>query len=161
MLLAAPGSSNRHCGRFDWLVPVLLLGAQILYLAAAGLATSVPGPVIFVLCSAVLLRYADLAFPGRPVMLVAPRQPGSEASERGTGLGWEGRLLFAGVAAALGIGTYAYIALAAYLGALIGAKAVASCLRPRVGNGSGSVLRDVPAERMAPGRPDAKAGRGA
>ena len=153
MLLAAPGSSNRHSGRSDWLVPVLLLGAQILYLAGAGFATGVPGPVIFVLCSALLLRYADLAFPGRPVMLVAPRQPESEATEseatesgateRGTGLGWEGRLLFAGVAAALGIATYAYIALAAYLGGLIGAKAVASCLRPRADNG--------PALRGGPG----------
>ena len=141
MLLAAPGSSNRHGGRFDWLVPVLLLAAQILYLAGAGLATGVPGPVIFVLCATLLLRYADLAFPGRPVMLVAPRQPGSEAAERGTGLGWEGRLLFAGVAAALGIATYAYIALAAYLGGLIGAKAVASCLRPRPGDGARSVRR--------------------
>ena len=28
MLLAAPGSAHPHAGRFDWLVPVLLLGAQ-------------------------------------------------------------------------------------------------------------------------------------
>ncbi len=139
MLLAAPGSSNRHSGRFDWLVPVLLLGAQILYLAAAGLATGVPGPAIFALCSALLLRYADLAFPRRPVMLAKPRQPGSEATERGTSLGWEGRLLFAGMAAALGIATYAYIALAAYLAGLIGAKAVASCLRPRAQGWTGNV----------------------
>ena len=36
MLLAAPGSAHPHTGRFDWLVPVLLLGAQFLYLAAVG-----------------------------------------------------------------------------------------------------------------------------
>jgi Family of unknown function (DUF5941) len=132
MLLAAPGSSNRHSGRFDWLVPVLLLGAQVLYLAAAGLATGVPGPAIFVLCGALLVRYADLAFPGRPVMLAPPREQGSDRAERGTSLGWEGRLLLAGVAAALGIATYAYIALTAYLAVLVAAKAVTSCLmKPR------------------------------
>ncbi len=131
MLLAAPGSSNRHSGRFDWLVPIVLLGAQMLYVAAAGLATGVPGPVIFLLCGALLLRYADLAFPGRPVMLAPPRQPGSDLAERGTGLGWEGRLLLVGVAAALGIATYAYIALTAYLGLLLVAKAATSCLQSR------------------------------
>src|SRR5260370_1123663 len=77
MLLAAPGSSNRHSGRFDWLVPILLLGAQMLYVAAAGLASGVPGPVIFFLSGALLLRYAHLGFPGRPVRLVSPPQPWS------------------------------------------------------------------------------------
>ncbi|MGO8957768.1 MAG: hypothetical protein ACLQFR_10410 [Streptosporangiaceae bacterium] len=129
MLLAAPGSSNRHSGRFDWLVPILLLGAQMMYVAAAGLATRVPGPVIFSLCSALLLWYADLAFPGRPVLLALPRQPGADLVERGTGVGWEGRLLLVGVAAALGVATYAYLALTAYLGLLICAKAVTSGLK--------------------------------
>ena len=129
MLLAAPGSSNRHYGRFDWLVPVLLLAAQMLCVAATGLATGVPGPVIFLLCGALLLRYADLAFPGRPVMLAPPRMPGSDPVERGTRLGWEGRLLVVGLAAALGIATYAYIALTAYLGLLICAKALTSFLQ--------------------------------
>jgi hypothetical protein len=144
MLLAAPGSSNRHSGRFDWLVPILLLGAQMLYVAAAGLASGVPGPVIFLLSGALLLRYADLAFPGRPVMLVSPREPGSDPVERGSRLGWEGRLLIVGVAAALGIATYAYVVLAAYLGLLLCAKAVARCSRPRGHDGV-----TAPADRSA------------
>lgn len=128
MLLAAPGSAHPHTGRFDWLVPVLLLGAQFLYLAAVGMAAKVPGPVIFALAAALLLRYTDLAWPGRPVLLARLSDPDAEPVERGTTVGWEGRLLFAGLTAAMGIATYAYIALTAYLVALICAKAVTSCL---------------------------------
>jgi len=131
MLLAAPGSGHPHTGRFDWLVPVLLLGSQFLYLAATGLAAGVPGPVIFTLVAALLLRYCDLAFPGRPVLLAKSRRTGADRVERGTGLGWEGRMLLAGLAAAMGIATFAYLALAAYLGLLIGVKIVTSCLAPQ------------------------------
>ena len=131
MLLAAPGSAHPHTGRFDWLVPSLLLGAQILYLTAIGLAARVPEPVIYVLVVAVLMRYTDLAFPGRPVMLAKPRRSGEQRGERGTALGWEGRLLLAGLAAAMGIATFAYLALTAYLGVLICAKVVLSSLAPQ------------------------------
>ena len=128
MLLAAPGSANPHAGRFDWLVPVLLLSSQFLYLMAIGLAVRVPGAVIFVLGAALLLRYTDLACPGRPVLLAKPRHADGESAERGSGLGWEGRSLLAGLAAAMGIATFAYLALTAYLGVLICAKVVTSCL---------------------------------
>jgi hypothetical protein len=126
MLLAAPGSAHSHTGRFDWLVPALLFGAQILYLTAIGLSAGVPGPVIFVLVAALLMRYADLACPGRPVMLARGRSPDTEACERGTALGWEGRLLIAGLAAAMGIATFAYLALTVYFGFLICVKVVTS-----------------------------------
>jgi hypothetical protein len=131
MLLAAPGSANPHTGRFDWLVPVLLLGSQFLYLAGTGFAAGVPGPVIFVLGTALLLRYCDLAFPGRPVMLAKPRVAGADPAERGSALGWEGRLLLVGLAAAMGVATFAYLALTAYLGVLICAKVVTSCVAPQ------------------------------
>lgn len=131
MLLAAPGSAHPHAGRFDWLVPSLLLGAQVLYLSAIGLAARVPGPVTFVLVVALLLRYTDLAFPGRPVTLATARHPGQRRGERGTALGWEGRLLLAGLAAAIGIATFAYLALTAYLGVLICARVVLSSLAPQ------------------------------
>jgi hypothetical protein len=131
MLLAAPGSAHPHTGRFDWLVPSLLLGAQILYLTAIGLGAGVPGPVIFALVVALLMRYTDLAFPGRPVMLPKSRHPGEQRRERGTALGWEGRVLLAGLAAAMGIATFAYLALTAYLGILICARVVVSSLAPQ------------------------------
>lgn len=131
MLLAAPGSSHPHTGRLDWLVPSLLLSAQIFYLTAVGVGARVPGPVIYALIAALLLRYADLAFPGRPVLLARPKRAGEVRGERGTGLGWEGRLLVAGLAAATGIATFAYLALTAYLGLLICAKVMTSSLAPR------------------------------
>lgn len=131
MLLAAPGSGNPHAGRLDWLVPVLLLGSQFLYLAATGFAAGVPGPIVFVLAATLLLRYCDLAFPGRPVMVARLRQPGAERAERGNSLGWEGRMLLAGLAAATGVATFAYLALTAYLGVLIYAKVVTSSMAPR------------------------------
>jgi hypothetical protein len=133
MLLAAPGSANPHGGRFDWLVPVLILGTQVLYLAAMGEGERVPGPVIFVLVAALLVRYAELASSGRPVFLTKPRRHLGWGREYGTELGWEGRVLFAGVAAALGIATAGYLALTVYLAVLVGAKVVRSCLAPEEG----------------------------
>jgi hypothetical protein len=136
MLLAAPGSSNAHAGRLDWLVPAVLLGWQILYLGAIGAAESVPGPATFALCAVLVLRYTDLAFPGRPVAMVEPRMPGDTATERGTMLGWEGRMLLMGAGVAVGIGTYAYLAMAAYLAMLICAKILTSCLGIKQGDGT-------------------------
>ncbi len=133
MLLAAPGSANPHAGRFDWLVPVLLLGAQVLYLAAAGEGERVPGPVIFALVAALLVRYAELASSSRPVFLTTPRRHLGWGREYGTELGWEGRVLFAGVTAGLGIATVGYLVLTVYLAALVGAKVVRSCLAPEEG----------------------------
>jgi hypothetical protein len=131
MLLAAPGSAHPHTGRFDWLVPVLLLGAQCLYVTATGLAARVPGAVIFALIASIMLRYTDLAWPGRPVQLARPRDPDAEPVERGTALGWEGRMLFAGLTAAMGLATFAYVALTAYLAMLICVKAVTTCFAPQ------------------------------
>jgi len=128
MLLAAPGSANPHLGRFDWLVPVLLLGSQLLYFAAVGAGARVPGPIVFALAGALLVRYTDLACTQRPVLLVKPRRHGTESQEYGAALGWEGRLIFIGVTAALGIATAGYLVLTAYLLLLIGAKVVRSCI---------------------------------
>ncbi len=133
MLLAAPGSSHPHAGRLDWLVPAVLLGWHFLYLGAIGLAEAVPGPVVFALGAVLLLRYADLACPDRPVMLAAPVLPGEPSHERGIALGWEGRMLFIGAGVAAGIGTFAYLAMTAYLGVLICAKIVTSCLTSCLG----------------------------
>jgi hypothetical protein len=127
LLVAAPGSSNKHSGRLDWLVPAVLLGWQFLYVAAVGQAVAVPGPVTFLLCTALLLRYADLAFPGRPVMLARRVLAAEPFRERGTALGWDGRMLLVGIGAAIGIGTFAYLALTAYLVLLLGAKVLTSC----------------------------------
>jgi hypothetical protein len=110
MLLAAPGASHPHNGRFNWLVPALLQAGQYIYLASLGSASGVPAPVTFGLCAVTAIWQADLAF----------------ARARGTrldiGLGWEGRMLFAGLGAAVGLAMLAYLVLTAYLGVLVCAE---------------------------------------
>jgi Family of unknown function (DUF5941) len=101
LLLAAPGSSHPHDGRLDWLVPGVLQAAQLLYIAALGFGFGVPGPVTFGVCALIALYY--LAYAGQEDPAARP------------GLGWEGRMLAAGVAAMLGIATFGYLVLAAYL----------------------------------------------
>ncbi len=118
MLLAAPGSAAPHSGPLDWLVPALLQAGQFLYLAALGFRCGVPAPVTFALCAVIALRYTMLARPGRPVQADRP--------EPGAGLGWEGRMLVAGLGALAGLTTFAYAALTAYLGVLICSKVMTS-----------------------------------
>jgi hypothetical protein len=133
MLVAAPGSSHRHDGRFDWLVPAVLQGAQYIYIAALGLASGVPVAVTFGLCAVVALRYADLGSPGSPVLAARCGPWARRGREPGAWLGWEGRMIVCGLGAAMGIAMFAYVALAAYLGALICWKVMTSGLGLREG----------------------------
>jgi hypothetical protein len=149
MLVAAPGASHRHGGRFDWLVPAVLQGAQYIYIVALGSATGVPAAVTFVLCAAIALRYADLGSAGSPALPARHRGdaagaaagPGEgergerergerEPGERGAWMGWEGRMTICGLGAAAGIAMFAYLALAAYLIVLVGWKVTTSSPRP-------------------------------
>jgi len=106
MMLAALGSRHPHDGRLDWLAPALLLAGEGVFLGALGLARQVTLWVVFALLAAVLVRHVDLACRAR-----AGR--GIEADV--LGLGWEGRMLLAGVAATVGLVPFAYAALAGYL----------------------------------------------
>ncbi len=146
LLLAAPGSSHPHDGRFDWLAPVLLCLGQYGYIAAFGLAHAVAGPVIFAACSMSALWYANLAVgdaraapaqsgPAEPdasrparartVALTSRRaRLGQAMTRRSAGLGWEGRVGLIGLAGIFGIATFGYLGLSAWLAALICRKAV-------------------------------------
>ena len=106
MMLAALGARHPHDGRLDWLVPALLLAGEGVFLSALGLARHVTPWVVFALLAAVLVRHVDLACRAR-----AGR--GIEADV--LGLGWEGRMLLAGVAATAGIVPFAYAVLSGYL----------------------------------------------
>jgi hypothetical protein len=202
MLVAAPGASHRHDGRFDWLAPAVLQGAQYVYIAALGFAAGVPTVITFVLCATVALHYADLGSAGSPILLAVRRagspqsarrprpeaggrsgragrpgrpgrpgpprrsfqerlgqgrpghqpasagagqqsrerpgrRPGTErppATELGTWMGWEGRMIAVGLGAAMGVAMFAYLALAGYLGWLICCKVRASYLGLREGD---------------------------
>jgi hypothetical protein len=67
------------------------------------------------------IRSADVAYQA---------ENGQTAATAATRMGWEGRMLAAGFGAILGIAAFAYLALAAYLGALICRRVLASCLVP-------------------------------
>ena len=106
MLLAAFASWHPHDGRSDWLVPPLLQAGEYVFLAEIGYAGRVWPAMTFAVVAAVGLRHLDLAY----------RVRGSLANgiDR-RGLGWEGRMIIAGIAAAVGIAPLIYTALALYL----------------------------------------------
>ncbi|MGH3171678.1 MAG: DUF5941 domain-containing protein, partial [Trebonia sp.] len=124
MLLAALGCWHPHDGPRDWLVPALIQAGEYVFLAALGFGYRVPGPVTFALIAAVAMRHFDLAYrarnqvspdwfirrTGRPPVL-----PGADWR----GLGWEGRMITAGIAAAAGVLPYAYPVFAVYLWVLL------------------------------------------
>jgi hypothetical protein len=122
MLLAAPGSAHPHDGPLDWLTPLVIQAGQYVYLAALGFARGVPGPLVFALTALVALRQLDVAYRARYPMPVG--------DPRG-GIGWEGRMLVAGVGAMLDVATFCYLALAVYLIWLLSSGSLASWLAAR------------------------------
>jgi hypothetical protein len=106
MLLAAFASWHPHNGRGDWLVPPLLQAAEYLFLAEVGYAGHAWPPLTFALVAAVGLRHLDLAYRVRGNL--------ADGIDR-RAFGWEGRMIIAGIAAAVGIVPLAYAALALYL----------------------------------------------
>jgi Family of unknown function (DUF5941) len=121
MLLAALGARHPHDGRLDWLVPALLLTAEGVYLAALGFSYHVRLPLVFALLAAVVMRHADLAFRARFGM-------GLRADR--FGLGWDGRMLLAGLAAAVGQVPLAYAVVTGYLWLLFCWDFLSGWLRP-------------------------------
>jgi hypothetical protein len=119
MLLAAPGSAHPHDGPLDWLTPLVIQAGQYAYLAALGFAKGVPGPLVFALIGLVAVRQLDAAY--------RARHPMPAGGSRG-GIGWEGRMLAAGVGAMLGVGTLTYLALSVYLLWLVCSGSLASRL---------------------------------
>ena len=109
MMLAALGARHPHDGRLDWLVPALLMAAECVFLAALGLSRHVAGWLVFLLLAAVAMRHVDLAFRARV---------GRGLPLDGFGLGWEGRMLLAGLAAGAGFAPLAYAVISGYLGIL-------------------------------------------
>src|SRR6266704_2163080 len=131
MMLAAPGSSHPHDGRFDWLVPVLLAAAQYIYVGALGFALDLPGPVVFSACSLTFGWDARLGAAAATAPAAAGQAGAGPAAEAGSGIGWESRLFTIGLAATFGLPAFGYVGLATYLGALICRKVRIGYLMPR------------------------------
>jgi Family of unknown function (DUF5941) len=139
MLLAAPGSAHPHDGPLDWLTPLVIQAGQYVYLAALGFAKGVPGSLIFSLTALVALRQLDVAY--------RARYPMPAGDPRG-GIGWEGRMLVAGVGAMLGVATFCYLALTVYLIWLLSSGSLASWLAVRTRRAG---VRRLRAGSSAPG----------
>jgi hypothetical protein len=106
MLLASFGSWHEHEGRGDWLVPPLIQAAEYVFLAEAGFATRLWPPWTFALVAAAGFRHLDLAYRVRC---------GLASGIDRRGLGWEGRMIVVGIAAAFGGLIVVYPALTVYL----------------------------------------------
>ncbi|MBR8741723.1 DUF5941 domain-containing protein [Nocardiopsis sp. MG754419] len=108
LLLSGLASGHPHNGRFDRLVPPVLRATEYGYLAVLGLASGVPGPLVFVLLMAVVCHHRDDV--ARPA--VGMRRP---SRVRDAALGWDGRMLVIAAGGALSALTPAYGILAGYL----------------------------------------------
>jgi Family of unknown function (DUF5941) len=106
MLLAAFASWHPHDGRSDWLVPPLIQAAEYVFIAEIGFAGHVWPPLTFTVVAAVGLRHMDLAYRVRGGLATGVDR---------RGLGWEGRMIVVGTAAAIGIAPFGYVALGLYL----------------------------------------------
>ncbi|HEY6276083.1 MAG TPA: hypothetical protein VIX86_07095 [Streptosporangiaceae bacterium] len=134
LLLAAPGAGHPHNGRWDWLVPPVLQAAECAYLAALGFARGVPAPVTLALVGLIVLRRRKLCSGLGGAGDGEPGRGPAWAGRAGAGwLGWDGRVLAAGLAAAIGLATLAWLALAAYLGWALCRSALAGRLVTREG----------------------------
>jgi hypothetical protein len=123
MLLAALGSCHPHDGKHDWLVPPLLQAGEYLFLAALGFAGRIWPWETFALLAAVALRHLEMAYRARDE-LASPLGPLARGSGRPydadrQGLGWDGRVIVAGIGAVAGILPVIYSALTLYLWGLL------------------------------------------
>jgi len=121
MMLAALGARHPHDGRLDWLVPALLLAGECVFLAALGLSWHTAAWLVYALLAAVVMRHVDLAVRAR----VGRGIPADVA-----GLGWEGRMLLAGLAALAGFVPLAYALVSGYLWLLFIWDFLSGWLRP-------------------------------
>jgi hypothetical protein len=103
MLLAALASWHPHDGPADWLVPPLIQSAEYVFIAELGFASHLWPEVTFALIAAIGLRHLDLAYRVRGGLAVGIDR---------RGLGWEGRMILAGITGAAGIQMVFYPALA-------------------------------------------------
>jgi hypothetical protein len=108
LLLAGSGSSHRHDGRFDWLVPPILRLTEYGFIASVGFARSVPPLLILAVLGAVAFHHYDTVY--RVRQRVYPPQWLSLA-----GLGWDGRMLVIAAGGLLGAVTADFWLLGLYL----------------------------------------------
>lgn len=128
LLLCAPSSTHPHSGRFDWLVPPIMRAIEYSFLAVLGFHHEVSKPLVFALIGVLAYHHYDTVY--RTRQRLWPQRWVFDA-----GLGWDGRMLVAAVAAMAGAASFAYAGLAVYLGLLFGVESVYTWVT--AGNGKG------------------------
>jgi hypothetical protein len=127
LLLAGPGSSHRHDGRIDWLVPPILRLTEYGFIACVGFAREVPPMVTFAVLGAMAFHHYDTVY--RLRQHVYPPQWLASA-----GLGWDGRMLVVAAGGMIDAATVAFVLLGLYLWGLFGWESVTCWLAaPRSG----------------------------
>ncbi|MDX6745103.1 DUF5941 domain-containing protein [Actinocorallia sp. A-T 12471] len=133
LLLAGPSSTHPHGGRLDWLVPPLIRAIEYGYLAVLGFALNVPEPLVYTLLAVLVYHHYDTVYRTRQGLW--PPEWVFQA-----GLGWDGRMLIAALAAVLDVTTPVYAALALYLGVLFGWESVRTWVETDRRTGKGAEI---------------------
>lgn len=120
-LLAGLGAGAAHRGRLDWLIPPILRITEYTFVAVVGLSSDTPPAVVYALLAAMAFHHYDLVY--RVRQRIAP--PGWVSL---AGLGWDGRMLVAALAAMFGVDSFAFGTLAGYLWLLFAGESVRSWL---------------------------------
>ncbi|MFG3435930.1 DUF5941 domain-containing protein [Nonomuraea sp. NPDC047897] len=127
LLLAGPGSSHPHDGRFDWLVPPTLRMIEYAFIAACGFAHDVNPVLIFLLLGALAFHHYDLVYRLRQQVYPPPWLATF-------GLGWDGRMLVISLAVLVDLTVAGFVLLTLYLWALFGWESLTCWLAsPRTG----------------------------
>ncbi|GAB3652451.1 hypothetical protein GCM10027589_09980 [Actinocorallia lasiicapitis] len=129
LLLTGPTSTSPHNGRLDWLVPPIIRAIEYGYLAVLGFSQGVPHWLVYTLLAVLVYHHYDTVYRTRQGLW--PPDWVFQA-----GLGWDGRMLIAAVAAVLGIATPVYAVMALYLGVLFGWESVRTWLETERSSGA-------------------------
>lgn len=117
LLLAGPGSTHPHTGKLDWLVPGILRIVEYAYLATVGFTHGVPKPLVYALLAVLAYHHYDTVNRARLHM----RHAGWIFR---AGLGWDGRMLIAGIGTLTHTTTPLYATLTAYLALIFAADSI-------------------------------------
>jgi hypothetical protein len=116
LLLAGPGSAHPHTGRLDWVAPNIIRVIEYGYLATLGFSHGVSKPLVYALICVLAFHHYDTTYRTRqlwPAVWVFR-----------AGLGWDGRMLIAGLGALTHTAPLVYTVLISYLGVLFAAESI-------------------------------------
>jgi hypothetical protein len=122
LLLAGPGSAHPHTGRLDWAAPNIIRVIEYGYLATLGFSHGVSKPLVYALLGVLAYHHYDTAYRTRQRLWPA-------AWVFRAGLGWDGRMLIAGLGALTRTAPLVYAVLTGYLGVLFAAESIYSWSR--------------------------------